>query len=202
MLNLKKVTLVSIVTRQHADARAKLEGFLKQADFGGVVVFTDQPAHFGGDGCFTVTPRDYHEWCVWRLTEMPKFRDKFAGHILFVETDSAIVKPDAWTPDYLKWDYIGAPWLDGMQGNGGFCLISQRLLAEIEALNIPPNVVACFPSDYKICRVYRRWLERQGIKFAPLKVAQQFSSEQGPYTNSFGVHSYRGCQNSILEACK
>ncbi len=202
MLALKKVTLVSIVTRQHAAGRAAIDDCLKQATFDGVIVFTDQPDYFRGLGCSIVEPREYRQWCCWRLIEMPKHRDKFAGHILFVESDAAIVKPEAWTKAFLEFDYIGAPWTDGVQGNGGFTLMSQKLLAELKTLNIPATVTACNPSDYKICRVYRRYLEAQGVKFAPLEVAQKFSSEQGPYTQSFGVHSYRGCQQKVIDEHK
>jgi hypothetical protein len=198
MLELKKITLVSIVTRLHASGRAAIDDMLSKAKFNGVVVFTDQPEHFKGIGYFIVEPREYRQWCIWRMTELPKQRSLFTSHILFVESDSAIVKPAAWTDAFLEYDYIGAPWLDSVVGNGGFCLVSHRLLAAIEALNVPATETACFPSDYKICRVYRRWLENHGIRFAPLKVAQQFSSEQGPYTNSLGVHSYRDCQQQVI----
>ena len=202
MLKISGVTLVSIVTRNHAAGRAAIADMLETTTFNGVLVFTDQPAHFTGLGYFVVEPREYRQWCVWRMIELPKHRRRFNGHMLFVESDAAIVKPEAWLNEFLKWDYIGAPWHDDVVGNGGFCLMSQRLLAALEALSLPPTETACFPSDYKICRVYRRWLEQQDVKFAPLKIAQRFSSEQGPYTNSWGVHSYRGSQQKVIDEHK
>lgn len=202
MLNLSKITLTTIVTRSHELGQASIMDATRKATFKNVIVFTDRQDLFGLYNTINIGQKNYREWCIWRLTEMPKHRKNFSEYILFIESDSAIVKPDAWTNEFYRYDYIGAPWLDGVQGNGGFCLMSQRLLAGLETLHLPPTETACFPSDYKICRIYRRFLENNGVKFAPLELAQQFSSELGPYTNSFGIHNYRGCQKSTMEANK
>ena len=200
-LNLENVAIATVATRHFFPCRTALYQMQMQAQFSDIIVFTDQIELFLGYNLVEVKYREYKQWCVWRLTELPKFRDKMglASHMLFVESDSAIAKPDAWTNSFLEYDYIGAPWLDGVQGNGGFVLYSYRLLEALEALNIPATETACHPSDMKICRVYRRYFENQGIKFAPLKVAQRFSSEQGPYTDSFGVHNYHGCQQKVFD---
>ena len=200
MLDLSRVTLCTIATRDHYNVQIALNTAQLAARFANVVVFTDFVEGYFGYDVEKITPRDYKQWCVWRLTEFPKFRIKFSNFVLFIESDARIVKPDSWTKDFYEYDYIGAPWTDGEQGNGGFCLMSQKMLNEIEALNIPSTETACHPCDTKTCRVYRRYFEVRGIKYAPLKVAQQFSSEQGPYTDSFGVHSYRHCQDRIIEA--
>ena len=72
----------------------------------------------------------------------------------------------AWRPDFLAWDYIGAPWPEqagGLQvGNGGFSLRSQRLLKA----GLDPLIVQEHPEDVMLCRTYRAALEaRHGLRF-------------------------------------
>lgn len=119
------------------------------------------------------------------------------GFALIVQHDGYVKNWQAWTNDFLQYDYIGAPWYykDGMNvGNGGFSLRSKKLLklsAEI--------CQETHPEDEKICRTYRKQLEQHGIKFAPESLAAKFSFEgyqqTGMYTNQFGFHGARAFTN-------
>ena len=66
-------------------------------------------------------------------------------HCLLVQWDGFVTNANAWRPDFLAFDYIGAPWpqfSDGRNvGNGGFSLRSRKLLKACAAggiLGIPP----------------------------------------------------------------
>ena len=49
-------------------------------------------------------------------------------YALVIQWDGYVVDSSKWTDEFLKYDYIGAPWSNGLVGNGGFSLRSKRLL--------------------------------------------------------------------------
>lgn len=117
---------------------------------------------------------------------------------LVVQYDGFILNPDAWTDEYLKYDYIGAPWYKDGQfivGNGGFSLRSKKLLEILQkddTLQIPVDE----PEDTFICQEKREYLESKGIKFAPIDLARQFALEANEkdgveWTNQFGFHGLK-----------
>jgi hypothetical protein len=113
------------------------------------------------------------------------------GHILIVQHDGYVIDGDAWDPDFLNYDYIGAPWTytDGRNvGNGGFSLRSARLHKILQ----DDEFELYTPEDEKICRYYRQHLQkRYDIKFAPDAVAHRFSFEMhAPKCSTFGFHNY------------
>lgn len=102
------------------------------------------------------------------------------SHCLLIQSDGYILEPSAWDPNWLTYDYIGAPWghRGNMVGNGGFSLRSRRLCADLAS---GPYDVETHPEDDKICRKYGPALERGGIKFAPPEVGELFSYEANGY---------------------
>lgn len=65
---------------------------------------------------------------------------------LMIQTDGFAVNKDAWTDDFFKYDYIGAPWpwmwgggppwKGAIVGNGGFSLRSRKLYRALNELCI------------------------------------------------------------------
>lgn len=117
---------------------------------------------------------------------------------LIVQYDGFILNPNAWTDEYLGYDFIGAPWYENGQfivGNGGFSLRSKKLLEILqkdESLQIPANE----PEDTFICIKKREYLKSKGIKFAPIDLARQFALEANEkdgveWTNQFGFHGLK-----------
>ncbi len=111
-------------------------------------------------------------------------------HVLIIQHDGFILNPFSWTYDFLKYDYIGAPWWykDNYNvGNGGFSLRSRKLM---EAVALDNNIVECHPEDYIICRTHGERLVRKGFSFAPEALAHQFAREglSIPWNNEFGFH--------------
>lgn len=109
------------------------------------------------------------QWLRWANSEI-------AGHIkskhaLQVHQDGFPIHPELWTNEFLDYDYIGAPWVNGVVGNGGFCMESKRLMDRKLTLNPRPT------NDNHICYTHRPTLEAEGIKFAPYDVALRFATE-------------------------
>lgn len=125
------------------------------------------------------------------------------SHYLHLEWDSAVLNPYAWNDEWLKYDYIGAPWpphyehgfppCDGRTnavGNAGASLQSVRYARAVrkmtEEFKSDPNLIS---SDMYPCRTARGWLEENfGIKFAPVPVAWAFSCENRVYGGQFCFH--------------
>lgn len=124
-------------------------------------------------------------------------------HLLFFESDSAICNPWAWDPGWLNYDYIGAPWSQHFEegwapcdghtnnvGNGGFSLRSvhycRATRALTDAFKGDPGLIS---SDAFPCLTKRDWLiKNYSIKFAPERVAADFSCENLPYRGQWGAH--------------
>lgn len=123
----------------------------------------------------------------------------FTPFALHVEWDSGVKNVLAWQPNWIQFDFIGAPWrpsrLPGFPpitesmrvGNTGFCLISQRF-ADLQRKLAKPTDRELAKSDVYTCVVLRPVLEKHGIRFAPPTVAARFSCEDCRYDGQFGWH--------------
>ena len=137
-------------------------------------------------------------------------------HNLIIHGDGFAVNADAWTDEFLEYDYIGARWGDGSIGNGGFCLRSRKLYDAFLDMNVD-NLTTSYPTyldnsycyviddtgakwipeDNIICKIHRYTLEQSyGIKFAPPDLADRFSIEYNygsPWLGkSLGFHGKHG----------
>lgn len=129
------------------------------------------------------------------------------SHMLFLQWDSWAVDSSCWTDDYLKYDYIGAPWPFREPwrsvGNGGFSLRSTRLMEILSndrfIQDAPKNEK--HPEDTFICIYLRKYLtEIKQIKFAPVSQAEKFSFECArPKHNTFGFHGAYGMPKFLSE---
>jgi hypothetical protein len=113
-----------------------------------------------------------------------------ADYVLVVQWDGYLLHPSAWRPEFLDYDYVGAPWTHIPEphavGNGGFSLRSRRLL---EALQDPTLAVE-HPEDVCICVTHRAVLEDRGLRFAPTALAGRFAVEDGELGPAiFGFHA-------------
>lgn len=134
---------------------------------------------------------------------------------LIVQDHGFIINPDAWTDEFLDYDYIGAPWpySEGSYitpygehvrvGNGGFSLRSKKLMEVPTKVEVPyrvsdkPDFYKMFGSkntneDGNICVHNKHIFESQGCKIAPLELAKYFSYESPVPENRniipFGFH--------------
>ena len=135
------------------------------------------------------------EYCYFVMKELGTYiKDEFS-HILLVQSDSWVEKPEIWAEEFLQYDYLGAPLIahyNTVVQNGGFSLRSKKLC---KFLSESPEILD-FQDDVSICETYRNLLIYNGFKFAPKKLAEKFSREGslGDINGTFGQHS---CGNGL-----
>lgn len=175
MLKLPDVTVVCVdaINKNAADLIPSIEQQIKFGDF-----------FFKNTRINSV--QDYNSFILndlWTCVE--------TSHCLIVQLDGYPLNPEAWTDEFLEYDYIGAPWINFPEmpekewiGNGGFSLRSKKLLEEVAKLRSDGTVL----EDNFICVEHREFLESKGLKFAPVELAKKFSVENDYYTGQFGFH--------------
>ncbi len=134
-------------------------------------------------------------------------------HVLIIQYDGFILNPAEWSDTFLDYDYIGAPWLvydmfvnrfgypkellgQRIVGNGGFSLRSKKLISLCARLSRENFFGEYHAEDAVICVHNRKFLEEQGIRFAPVSVAEKFSFESEGNNNykwngQFGFHGLK-----------
>lgn len=120
--------------------------------------------------------------------------------VLVIQHDGFVLNTANWNHDFLKYDFIGAPWLveatqrpECRVGNGGFSLRSKKLL------DVCKNHYGGTwdNEDWQICVMKRPFFETHGITFAPLELATWFSIEShipeydSDIKKRFGFHGQR-----------
>lgn len=176
--HLPDVTLVAVDSRPGPAFNRALAISKMNIAYGSELVVTDHPITF---------KREYSHYIIKELPGLIS-----TSHALIIQHDGYVLRPEAWNPKWLGYDYIGAPWEwykdEYKVGNGGFSLRSKKLMDLV--LELAPNNP--HPEDDVICRQLRPELEKRGIKFAPLDVARKFSIEgyqgQTAYSGQFGFH--------------
>ena len=132
------------------------------------------------------------------LKEVGEYID--TDHFLIVQYDGFAVDKKLWDPDFLSYDYIGAPWIHTTPGgitcgNGGFSLRSKRLMDAIQdpVVSLDLTTKDGFNEDLIICNKFGDYLTtRYGLKFAPQQVAERFSFEKATKHmagRTFGMHA-------------
>tara|TARA_Y100000780_G_scaffold625_1_gene631 strand:- start:200 stop:901 length:702 start_codon:yes stop_codon:yes gene_type:complete len=113
------------------------------------------------------------------------------SHCLIVQADSFVVNSDLWKKEFLEYDYIGGPWPNKIQinpdlllnleknpvGNGGFSLRSRKLAETTAKINFESLKFPMKAEDVVICHFLYQEMIDSGIRFAPPKLAAQFSME-------------------------
>jgi hypothetical protein len=188
---LPEVTLVAVTSVAVVATIEALEKSMRQADFGKVLLLSDQAPRGSVDPAISWrkidslgSRADYSRFMLRELVDHIT-----TTHALCVQWDSFVLRGDAWNPRFLDYDYIGAIWPhfdDGHNvGNGGFSLRSRRLLKACSELPFDEFQM----EDIVIGRLCRDRLEKQGIRFAPESLARSFSYERtAPTGLEFGFH--------------
>jgi hypothetical protein len=190
MLNLDQVTLLCIENRSPELAMFAINKCTQGIHFKKVVLATDLTIPYAYPSNIELvqapeikTTKDYSDYLLSDLSSLIE-----GTHVLVIQWDSFIVNPELWDTNYLKYDYIGAPWPHHPQtpvGNGGFSLRSIKLIKALQ----DKRILKRHPEDQAICIDNKLLLEEDfGIKFAPLELAHQFAIERGEWRESFGFH--------------
>ncbi len=194
MKSLPKVTLLGIDCLD-IDRLVQVANICtKDFSFGAVKLLTSLPS---ADSRVVAIPaiNSIDAYSKFAINELDKFVD--TEFVLIIQYDGFILNPNAWTDDFLAYDYIGAPWWKDEKyivGNGGFSMRSKKLTSILkeEQFKLKTDI----PEDWYICVTIREELEKRGIKFAPAEVARRFSFESNEkdgvvWISQFGFHGLK-----------
>lgn len=195
---LPQVTLVCIDCTPRVDLAVRaIERSLEQCEFGAVKLLTDDASAPYGERIEKIRSlEEYSNFCIRDL-----WKHIGTSHALLIQSDGYVVNGNAWTDDFLKYDYIGAPWLPSNAiGNGGFSLRSRKLLTMLGTMRFGDSP---HPEDNYICIRHRKDLFAAGARFASLDIARRFAFEGRSWNNGiewagipvnyagqFGFHSW------------
>ncbi len=208
-LKLPNISLLAIAHEKDVDqTQISMKISSENIDFGAIKLLTSaQPKIKYPDIEYVpIKPMNLEEFNKTMIEDLHKHFE--TTHCLFVQADSFVVNYKLWKDEFLKYDYIGAPWSDELVinenlvlnvkknpvGNGGFSLRSRKLLRTTAKIDYDSLKFPLKSEDVVICHyLYDKMIE-EGIKFAPPKLAAQFSIENvnnlyGQNLNSvFGFH--------------
>lgn len=139
------------------------------------------------------------------------------SHVLVHQWDSCIIRPDLWTDEFLKYDYIGAPWpfflnyaipegKNLLIGNGGFSIRSKHFLDYSNSLTnagyVPKlSTDLADNEDILSCVKYQDLAELyigRKLMFPSLDLARRFSIErQFPKGQHFHTYEDLSSYNSF-----
>lgn len=190
---LPDVTMICVDTENYGEALFAITKSLEQIAPARTIFFTDIT--------FTVpeeveiinikhlfTAKDYSRWMIKELGK----QNIDTSHILIIQHDGYVLNADQWEEDYLKYSYLGAPWLETdfyNVGNGGFSLRETKLH---QIISQDQAIMPLHPEDSCLSRIYRDYLEQKyNLKWAPDLLAHKFSFELNkPKQPTFGFHKY------------
>lgn len=200
-LSLPNITLVLIDTIAEELANEAINDTLERVKPKEIRIFTGQPRKFRErESTIKVDTHNmvnslqsYNRFLWW---EVPKYIT--TSHMLIIQWDGWVINPEAWTEEFLSFDYIGALWpwhKENRVGNGGFSLRSTELMQYLSKKHYQPGT----HEDDVLCRTYKNELLDLGcFSWAPEELAKKFSCEHpiitdptGYYFKSFGFHDCR-----------
>lgn len=195
MISLANVTLCAMGSTQIEGNIKALKHSKRGIRFGAIKFITSAvnyaATESGGeiDICPIAPIRDIDEWnynIVFRLGDY--IDTEFA---ILVHPDGYVVNPASWRPDFLKYDFIGAPWplpqdkYSYRTPDGEIVRVGNSVsLRSKKILDLPSKLGLEWKSyfgntneDGFISCHNRRILQQHGCKFAPFGIAKYFSHE-------------------------
>lgn len=211
MINLPNITLIGITSIRLDQTIKALEYSCRGITFGKVKLVSDVkplmlPVGIRHEFCPKMSNID--EWNYAAIYELPKHVD--TDFAILIHDNGFVVNPQAWRPEFLDYDFIGAPFplptdnfsYRDVYGNiirvgNSVSLRSKKLLDLPIKENFEwKSFFGYTNEDGFICAHYRHKYEEAGCKFAPIEVAKYFSHEQ-PIPETQGIepfmfHNYIG----------
>ena len=209
MLKLSDVTLVAVSSVDIESTYLALEISSHEIEFGAIKFLTSEPVVVKNPKIHISKIRklDFDGYSSFILEELHQYID--TPFCLVIQADGFVLNAKQWNPDFLKYDYIGAPWPSEVillpsksviqlnkncVGNGGFSLRSKKLLELTSNIKYDELDFPSKSEDIVICYFLYEEMIEAGIKFPPPQVAASFSIESSnaaygetPNT-SFGFH--------------
>jgi hypothetical protein len=208
MINLPNVSLVSIDTTKEIDNTLRaLYTSMSGINFGVVKLIAtkeqiEKNFSIENDSITLEEPvvdiKNYNDYNHYVIHDLHNHVN--TSHCLLVQPDGFVLFPEKWNNEWLKYDYIGAPWAYAEDsyidpfgnhhrvGNGGFSLRSKKFLQVPTKVEVPwetnnsdfywmPEGVINYHEDGNVCVHNRHIFIEQGCEYAPVEVAVRFSQE-------------------------
>jgi hypothetical protein len=189
------LTIVAVDTAYPELTRAAIDQAVKVTNAKEVLVLSDTD-FYPGSRWVQIEPINQVDYSRVVLKDLGSYVE--TDHYLCIQYDGMPTDSKFWDDEYLKYDYIGAPWPWGAPnrkvGNGGFSLRSRKLAQACQDPQIvfdpPGHGDNNYMEDLHICVMYADYLEKQyGIKYAPVDLAKKFSAEiPGGKFDTYGFH--------------
>lgn len=212
MKNLKNISLIAVTSGEESECIEALNYSSREINFHKKILFSDKFLNSEKKGItYIKIPRlnNISEWGKFIIFDLYKFID--SEFIILIHADGFIVNPSSWTDDFLKYDFIGAPWkiprdnysFRDVFGNiirvGNSVSIRSKKLLEIpKKLKIKwNNFDHGYPHEDGFLTVqHRHTLQKNGIKFPPLNLAAKFGREiaipENKNIHPFTFHKWNG----------
>ena len=199
-ISLSNVTLLAATSIDVDQTQTALKISSKNIKFGAVKLLSSlSPSKKYPDVEYVPIPHmNFLGYSRLIIEDLQKYFD--TSYCLIVQSDSFVVNSDLWKDEFLKYDYIGAPWSNQVQvnpdlvlnmekntvGNGGFSLRSRKLVNATAKINFNSLKFPVKSEDVVICHYLYKDMVEKGISFAPPKLAAQFSIEHEKTNNFYG----------------
>lgn len=200
MLKLPQVTLICLTNKDFKAHKKATDKSCEGIEWGAVKLIWDEKCN------------SIDEWNRKIVYELGSYVD--TEYAMLIHADGYVINPHLWDPNWLNYDYIGAPWplpqdnvsyrspsgyvlydgTDIVRVGNSVSLRSKKLLDLPRKLNLPWRPFHGYTNeDGYICVNMRHEFEGAGCKFAPLDVAKHFSKEHEIPENvgleTFAFHS-------------
>lgn len=175
MIFLSQITLIALTNRDFEGHKKAIDESTKGIKFGAVKLIWDE-------NCTSID--------IWNrkiIQELPNYID--TTHAILIHADGYIINPEVWRDEWLKYDYIGAPWPlpqdsysyrdeegELVRVGNSVSLRSKRLMDLVKTREWKSYFGNTNEDGFITCH-NRKWLESKGCKFAPLEEAIYFSKE-------------------------
>jgi len=209
MLKLSNVTLVAVSSVDIESTYLALEISSHEIEFGAIKFLTSELVETKNPKIQVTNIRrlDIDGYSSFILEELHQYID--TPFCLVIQADGFVLNAKQWNPDFLKYDYIGAPWPSEVVllpsnyiihlnkncvGNGGFSLRSKKLLELTSKIKCNELDFPSKSEDFIICYFLYEEMIKAGIRFPKPQIAASFSVESSNaaygYTpnTSFGFH--------------
>jgi hypothetical protein len=190
----KDLTIVAVTTANYELTNRAIEKTLEVTKADKILVLSDKDL-YPGSTWVKIDPITQIEYSRVVLKDLAPHIT--TDHYMVIQYDGMPIDADKWDDSYLDYDYIGAPWSWGPEdrrvGNGGFSIRSRRLAELCQdprvVFNPPGYGDNNYMEDIHICKMYRDWLESEGLVWAPVPLAAKFSAEfPGGRFPTYGFH--------------
>lgn len=177
MISLPQCTLIALTGKDFPSHDLAIKKSCEGIEWGGVKVIYD----------YKIT--DINSWNKAVVYELHQYVT--TDYAMLIHGDGYVIHPELWNPDWLNYDYIGAPWplprddfsyltpkRELVRVGNSVSLRSRRLLKYPSHLGLEWKSYYGFTNeDGFICVHNRDVLKEHGIRFAPPEVAAHFSKE-------------------------